>query len=291
MSDPTNDNTFTDADHDSAQPRMASDKRTIKAQPPVSPRRLRSRLLQRLDTIEAAMHRWLVTHSIDLLRVSLGAVFLGFGFLKFFPNVSPAQKLVIDTTSILTFDLIPGSVAIVAIALLECIIGVWLLSGRALRGAIYLLVLELVGILAPIVLLGDRLFGGPHNAPTLQGQYVLKDVILVAAVLVLASTVRGGKLTSAKRRASRPPANDQPQRSTIEIEPITTNAEANHDVDRLIARRHEPGRLSLASPSASVESVRLDPELRSELLQRARSDQTTPSEIIREALRRFLRAA
>jgi uncharacterized membrane protein YphA (DoxX/SURF4 family) len=289
MSDSTNDNTSTDTDHDSAQSRMASDNRATKAQPPGSPRRLRTRLLQRRDSIELAIHRWLVAHSIDLLRVSLGAVFLGFGFLKFFPDVSPAQKLVIDTTSILTFDLIPGSVAIVAVALLECIIGLWLLSGRALRGAIYLLVLELVGILAPIVLLGGRLFGGPHNAPTLQGQYVLKDVILVAAVLVLAVTVRGGRLTSAKRRASRPPANDQPQRSTIEIEASPTNAD--HDDDRLIARRHERSRLSLASSPASLESVRLDPELRSELLQRARSDQTTPSEIIHEALRRFLRAA
>jgi uncharacterized membrane protein YkgB len=152
-------------------------------------------LRDRLGRLDSALHRWLVAHSITFLRVSLGAVFLSFGFLKFFPTVSPAEQLVMDTTSMLTLGLVPGSVAIVAIAVLESVIGLWLLSGRALRGAIYVLVIELVGILSPVVLLGDRLFSGPHHAPTLQGQYVLKDIILVAAVLVLAATVRGSRLT------------------------------------------------------------------------------------------------
>ena len=169
-----------------------------------------SRLAQRLDAIELAVHDWLVSHSINILRVSLGCVFLGFGFLKFFPMVSPAEQLVMDTTSILTFDLVPGSVSIIAIAVLECVIGLWLLSGRALRGVMYLLAIELVGILAPVVVLGDRLFSGPHNAPTLQGQYVLKDVILVAAVLVLAATVRGGaSLKDGRRRRRRRRGDDQ----------------------------------------------------------------------------------
>ena len=154
------------------------------------------RAARRLQAVETACHHWLVAHSIALLRISLGAVFLGFGFLKFFPGVSPAEGLVIATTSKLTLGLVPGSIALVAIAVLECIIGLWLLSGRALRGAIYLLAVELIGILSPAVLLAGRLFSGPHHAPTMQGQYVLKDVILVAAVLVIAATAGGGRLTS-----------------------------------------------------------------------------------------------
>jgi uncharacterized membrane protein YphA (DoxX/SURF4 family) len=181
-------------------------------------RRALSWVAQRLDAIELAVHRWLITHSINLLRVSLGVVFLGFGFLKFFPMVSPAEQLVMDTTSMLTFGLIPGSIAIIAIAVLECVIGLWLLSGRALRGVMYLLAIELVGILTPVVLLGDRLFSGPHNAPTLQGQYVLKDVILVAAVLVVAATVRGGRLTDGRQRRARRPLADQAQKPAAEHE-------------------------------------------------------------------------
>lgn len=127
---------------------------------------------ERLDRLDAAAHRWLLAHSIALLRVSLGAVFLGFGVLKLFPGVSPAQNLVEATTHILTFGLLPGSVALFGVAVLECTIGLCLISGRALRGAIYLLGIQLVGILSPVVLLAPRLFMGPHNAPTLEGQYV-----------------------------------------------------------------------------------------------------------------------
>jgi putative oxidoreductase len=188
------------------------------AQPRVPRWRVLSRLGRRLDAIEVAVSGWLVAHSIKLLRVSLGCVFLGFGFLKFFPMVSPAEQLVMDTTSMLTFDLVPGSVSIIAIAVLECVIGLWLLSGRALRGVMYLLAIELVGILAPVVVLGDRLFSGPHNAPTLQGQYVLKDVILVAAVLVVAATVRGARLTDGRRRQRRRPVDDQARRPASERE-------------------------------------------------------------------------
>jgi hypothetical protein len=76
-----------------------------------------------------------------------------------------------------------------------------------------------------------------------------------------------------------------------DIQALAAEAEGGYDVDRLIERRHKRGRPALGSSPASVESVRLDPELRLELLQRARSEGTTTSEIIREALRRFLRAA
>jgi putative oxidoreductase len=197
-------------DHQPDEPRgeprqmpRGCDEREREAQRPVPRWRLLSRLGRRLDAIEAAISGWLVRHSITLLRVSLGGVFLGFGFLKFFPMVSPAEQLVMDTTSMLTFHVVPGSVSIIVIAVLECVIGLWLLSGRALRGVMYLLAIELVGILAPVVVLGDRLFSGPHNAPTLQGQYVLKDVILVAAVLVVAATVRGARLTDDSRRRRR----------------------------------------------------------------------------------------
>ena len=151
---------------------------------------------ERLRAIEAVCHRWLVAHSIAILRVSLGAIFLGFGLLKFFPGVSPAQNLVESTTNILMLGLIPGGVALVIVATMECIIGLCLVTGRAMRGAIYLLSVQLVGILSPLVLLPGRLFHGPHGAPTLEGQYVLKDLMIVGAALVMAATIGGGRLTS-----------------------------------------------------------------------------------------------
>jgi uncharacterized membrane protein YkgB len=145
--------------------------------------------------VENRLHAGLVRHSITALRVAVGAVYVGFGVLKFFPGVSPAQGLAIKTIDLLTFGLLPWQVGIVVIATLECFIGICLLANRWMRLAVWLLALQLVGILAPIVLLTGRLFSGPHHAPTLEGQYVLKDVILVAAGMVIAAgTFRGGRL-------------------------------------------------------------------------------------------------
>lgn len=76
-----------------------------------------------------------------------------------------------------------------------------------------------------------------------------------------------------------------------EIEALAAEAESGYDVNTLIARRGKRGRPTLGSAPASVESVRLDPELRDQLLERAGAEGTTTSEIIREALRRFLKAA
>lgn len=72
---------------------------------------------------------------------------------------------------------------------------------------------------------------------------------------------------------------------------LAAEAEAGYDVEQLRERRPKRGRPALGSAPASVESVRLDPELRRELAERARHDGTTTSEVIREALRRFLHAA
>lgn len=73
-----------------------------------------------------------------------------------------------------------------------------------------------------------------------------------------------------------------------EIEALADEAEAGYDVDDLVARRNKRGRPTLGSAPASVESVRLDPELKDQLLSRAEQDHTSPSDVIREALRRYL---
>ncbi len=72
---------------------------------------------------------------------------------------------------------------------------------------------------------------------------------------------------------------------------LAAEAEAGYDTDALRAQQPKRGRPTLGSAAASVESVRLDPKLRHELVERARHENTTASEIIREALRQFLHAA
>ena len=76
-----------------------------------------------------------------------------------------------------------------------------------------------------------------------------------------------------------------------EVQRLADEAERGYDVDALVARRGKRGRPALGSRPASVESVRLDPELRERLAERAEADGTTTSEIIRQALRDYLHAA
>ncbi|MEJ7803917.1 MAG: DoxX family protein [Candidatus Limnocylindria bacterium] len=112
----------------------------------------------RFVRLENAIHRKLIGHSLTALRVAVGLVFLGFGMLKFFPGVSPAEDPVKTTTNLLTFGLVPGAIAMVAVAALESFIGVCLILGKWMRLAIWLLAVEFVGILSPLVLLTGRLF-------------------------------------------------------------------------------------------------------------------------------------
>jgi hypothetical protein len=71
------------------------------------------------------------------------------------------------------------------------------------------------------------------------------------------------------------------------VEKLADKAEAGYDVDETLQRRG--GRPPIGSGPASVESVRLDPELREALARRATRDHETTSSVIRKALRSYLR--
>ena len=74
------------------------------------------------------------------------------------------------------------------------------------------------------------------------------------------------------------------------VEEMADEAESGYDVDQIL-RRRQHGRPAMGSAASSVESVRLDPELKRDLLLRAAEDHTTVSEIIRLAVRRYLHAS
>ncbi|MGI8710004.1 MAG: CopG family transcriptional regulator [Acidimicrobiales bacterium] len=75
------------------------------------------------------------------------------------------------------------------------------------------------------------------------------------------------------------------------IEGLASDAEAGYDVDQVIARRGRRGRPRLGTEPSTVESVRLDPELKERLLRRAEDEGVPVSEVIREALRLHLGAS
>lgn len=148
------------------------------------------------DAIDARITRWMARHGVPLLRVSLGIVFLWFGALKFFPGLSPAQDLAARTVGLLTFGMVPSAVAVPVLAAWECLIGIGLLTNIAMRATLLLLAVQMAGTLTPVVLFPGEVFTRVPYAPTLEGQYIIKNAVLISAAIVLGATVRGGRLVA-----------------------------------------------------------------------------------------------
>jgi uncharacterized membrane protein YphA (DoxX/SURF4 family) len=135
-------------------------------------------------------------YGILLLRISLGIIFLWFGVLKFFPGLSPAQELAMATVGQLSFGLVSPTVAIYVLAAWESLIGLGLIAGVFMRGTLLLLFLQMIGTIMPIFLFPSVVFARVPYAPTLEGQYIIKNLVLISAGLVIGATVRGGWLVS-----------------------------------------------------------------------------------------------
>ena len=85
------------------------------------------------------------------------------------------------------------------IAALEVAIGLCFVTGRFLRVGVWLMGAQMIGAMSPLVLFPGELFSGPLHAPTLAAQYIVKDVILVAAAMVIASTWTGARIVAEPR--------------------------------------------------------------------------------------------
>jgi uncharacterized membrane protein YkgB len=134
---------------------------------------------------------WTATHAIGLLRVSLGCVFFWFGLLKFFPGVSSAEALAVNTIELISFGLVEPAIAMLVLATWESLIGLGLITGRALRATLLLLFLQLPGTMLPLFLFPELTFQTIPFVPTLEGQYIIKNLVIASAGLVVAATVQG----------------------------------------------------------------------------------------------------
>jgi uncharacterized membrane protein YphA (DoxX/SURF4 family) len=148
----------------------------------------------RFDRIDRRITEVLAAAAIPVLRVSLGIVFLWFGALKFIPGLSPAQDLATRTIEQLTLGIVPAAAALWILAAWESLIGLGLLTGRFLRATLLLLAMQMLGTFTPLVLFPAETFTVFPIAPTLEGQYIIKNLVVVAAAMVVGATVRGGQL-------------------------------------------------------------------------------------------------
>jgi uncharacterized membrane protein YphA (DoxX/SURF4 family) len=122
--------------------------------------------------------------SLPALRISLGIVFIWFGVLKVFGD-SPANDLITKTVYWFNPD-----VFIPILGIWEAAIGLCLLVPSFIRVGLFLLALQMPGTFLPLVLLPEVCFVSiPFNL-TLEGQYIVKNLVLIGAAMAV-----GGRLT------------------------------------------------------------------------------------------------
>lgn len=119
--------------------------------------------------------------SPDLLRFALGIVYLHFGILKFFPDLSPAEMLATQTVMRLSWSWLDANTARQLLAIYECGIGIGFLFGLAPRLMPFAFFAHMAATMVPLFVLPELVFKFAPFAPTLEGQYIFKNLVFMAA--------------------------------------------------------------------------------------------------------------
>lgn len=134
--------------------------------------------------IDAWAIGFLQTYGLTALRLALGVTFIWFGGLKPF-GLSPAQDLVAATVYWSEPEII-----VPIIGLWEVAIGVCLLYPPLTRIGLALLALQMPGTFLPLVLLPEVCFTVFPLGLTLEGQYIVKNLVIIGSALIVGSTVK-----------------------------------------------------------------------------------------------------
>ena len=153
-----------------------------------------SGLPESIDRVDLRITGTLARIGVPAVRIALGIVFVWFGILKFFPNLSPAELLAARTMERLTLGAIRPDVSLPILAAWESVIGIGLILGRWLRPILFLLAVQMAGTFTPLVLFPGETWTVFPIAPTLEGQYIIKNIVLIGAAMVVGATVRGGRI-------------------------------------------------------------------------------------------------
>jgi len=138
---------------------------------------------------------WMAKHGLTLLRISIGIVFFWFGILKFFTGLSPAEGIAVETIRVLSFNLLSETVILYGLGLWEVLIGIGLLFKLFMRETLLLLFLQMIGTFTPLFIFPEEVFHIFPYSLTIEGQYIVKNIVIVSAAIVLGATVRGGRLS------------------------------------------------------------------------------------------------
>ncbi|WP_022835749.1 hypothetical protein [Salisaeta longa] len=138
----------------------------------------------RLDAFDRRLAGWMDRNGRRVLRYALAVVFIWFGLLKPL-GMSPAEELVKNTVYFL-----PPDIFFPILGWWEVAIGLGLLYRPMNRLALFLLFLQIPGTMLPLVLLPDVCFTSVPFGLTMEGQYIIKNIVLIGAAIVVGGTVR-----------------------------------------------------------------------------------------------------
>lgn len=145
----------------------------------------------RIDDFDRRVTGWMARYGLTMMRVALGIIFFWFGALKLVPGLSPAEELVQNTIFFMDPNLFQPILAI-----WEMAIGLGLIFGLFMRVTLLLLFLQMPGTALPIFLTPEAVFTVFPFGLTIEGQYIVKNLALITAAIVLGSTVRGGRIVA-----------------------------------------------------------------------------------------------
>lgn len=151
--------------------------------------------VNQLQQVEARLLAWAEIYSYSILRVSIGVIYALFGALKFFPSHSPAEQLAVETIEKLSIGILSGNAALLSLAMLETGLGLCLIFYYRLRLTVYLAIGHMLGTFLPFFFFPEQALTGTQFSLSLVGQYIIKNFVVVGALLVVfaKSAKRDGK--------------------------------------------------------------------------------------------------
>jgi len=142
-----------------------------------------------MDQVDQRIAGVMGRRGVDALRISLAIIFVWFGALKPL-GISPAAPLVLATVD--WMPVFESEIWLIIIGCWEVLIGITFLYHRTLRLAIALLALQMLGTFIPLFILPEVTFqaGRIPYGPTMEGQYIIKNLLIISAAFMVGGSVR-----------------------------------------------------------------------------------------------------
>jgi uncharacterized membrane protein YkgB len=141
-------------------------------------------LRDRLRELDGQLTAWMAENGLLAARLAIGIVFVWFGGLKLL-GISPAAPLVAEAVFFL-----PSEIFVPVLGVWEVLIGIGFLYRPWLRLGLLLLALQMPGTFLPVVLVPEAVFTAFPYGLTLEGQYIVKNFVIIGAALVVGGSLK-----------------------------------------------------------------------------------------------------